>query len=254
MHTMERVVTQMLEYMRESVALLVVPQGDERKQYFVLYYERLLESLDAALRLVGQTRDWAPTNVLLRCALECFIDLYNLTYRDGYAFVVRAMMLENHSALFHFKTQPIYDELLDQHGVAAVEEMGQRSKNKFRTALKVATQYFPIIKNASRNLSVLNRFRIADKEELYQTQYTFLSMITHNDMTLMVVKDELDMMLDTDLLSDEKAYGMILQFMVDALKCKTHVFGPDDELVQACIGCLDILKKKQDRKKRERSA
>ena len=59
MHTMERALTQMLEYMRESAKLLTVRKGDERRAYFVLYYERLLELVDGALRLIGQTRDWA---------------------------------------------------------------------------------------------------------------------------------------------------------------------------------------------------
>lgn len=254
MHTMERVLTQMLEYMRESLPLLQPDQGDLRKAYFALYYARLLELIDAALRLIGQTRDWAPTNVLLRSALECSIDLKNLSEQPGYAYVVRAMMLENRSALFHFKSQPVYGELVAEHGQEAVERMGQRAQNEFRTALKMATQYFPILKNAARNLSVLNRFRIAGQEARYQTEYTFLSMITHNDMAVMAIKEEVDQFVNSDTASDESAYNMCMRFMVDALKYKTAVFGKDDKLVEACLGCLDILKRKQERKARERSA
>lgn len=254
MHTTERVLTQMLEYMRESLPLLQPAEDDLRAQYFALYYARLLELIDSALRLAGQSRDWAPANVLLRSALECSVDLKNLAEQPAYAYVVRAMMLENRSALFHFRTQPAYGELVELYGEKEVEEMGRRAQNQFRTALKVATQHFPIIKNASRNLSVLNRFRIAGQEELYQTQYTFLSMVTHNDMAVMAVKEELDRSLNLERVSDENAYSMCLRFMVDALKYKTAVFGRDDELVQACLGCLDILRKKQERKKKERSA
>ena len=60
------------------------------------------------------------------------------------------MMLENRSAVFHFRTQPAYGELVELCGKKAVEEMGQRAQNEFRTALKVATQHFPLLKNASR--------------------------------------------------------------------------------------------------------
>ena len=136
--------------------------------------------------------------------------------------------------------------------------MGQRAQNEFRTALKVATQHFPLLKNASRNLNVLNRFRIAGQEELYQTQYTFLSMVTHNDMALMTVREELDRDMDEAMdralerARDENAYNMILRFLVDALKYKTQVFGPDDALIEASLACLEVLRRKQERKARPR--
>ncbi len=254
----ERVLTRMLEILRENLPLLRPEGGDARREYFVLYYARLLELLDGALRLAGQTKDSAPVNVLLRSALECSIDLKNLAEQPGYEYVVRAMMLENRSAVFHFRTQPAYGELVELCGKQAAEEMGQRAQNDFRTALKVATRHFPLLKNASRNLNVLNRFRIAGEEELYQTQYAVLSMVTHNDVALMAVREALDRSLDERLdralerVQDENAYNMILRFLVDALKYKTRVFGPDDELIQACIGCLEPLREKQERKKRDR--
>ena len=191
MHTTEKVLTRLVEILREDLPGLRAEPGDARGQYFLLYYARLIELLDGALRLAGQTRDAAPVSVLLRSALECSVDLKNLAEQPAYVHVVRAMMLENRSAVFHFRTQPAYGELVELCGKKAVEEMGQRAQNEFRTALKVATQHFPLLKNASRNLNVLNRFRIAGQEELYQTQYTFLSMVTHNDMALMAVREEL---------------------------------------------------------------
>ena len=148
--------------------------------------------------------------------------------------------------------------LVELCGKKAVEEMGQRAQNEFRTALKVATQHFPLLKNASRNLNVLNRFRIAGQEELYQTQYTFLSMVTHNDMALMAVREELDRDMDEAMdralerARDENAYNMILRFLVDALKYKTQVFGPDDALIEACLACLEVLRRKQERKAKPR--
>ncbi|MGI5884420.1 MAG: DUF5677 domain-containing protein [Candidatus Spyradocola sp.] len=258
MHTTERVLTRMLEAMRESLPLLRPREGDARGQYFLLYYARLLELLDSALRLAGQTQGAAPVNVLLRSALECSVDLKNLAEQPAYVHVVRAMVLENRSAVFHFRTQPAYGELVRLCGQKAVEEMGQRAQNEFRTALKIATKHFPLLKNASRNLNVLNRFRIAGQEELYQTQYTFLSMVTHNDMTLMAMREALgqgaDAAMDEALerIQDENAYNMILRFLVDALKYKTQVFGPDDELIHACLSCLDALRQKQARKAQPR--
>ena len=258
MHTTEKVLTRLVEILREDLPGLRAEPGDARGQYFLLYYARLLELLDGALRLAGQTRDAAPVSVLLRSALECSVDLKNLAEQPAYVHVVRAMMLENRSAVFHFRTQPAYGELVELCGKKAVEEMGQRAQNEFRTALKVATQHFPLLKNASRNLNVLNRFRIAGQEELYQTQYTFLSMVTHNDMALMTVREELDRDMDEAMdramerARDENAYNMILRFLVDALTYKTQVFGPDDALIEASLACLEVLRRKQERKARPR--
>ena len=254
MHTMERALTQMVEYMRESAKLLTVRKGDERRAYFVLYYERLLELVDGALRLIGQTRDWAPTNVLLRSALECSVDLKNLAQAQGYEHIVKAMMMDTRSALFHFKTEPAYSELVELYGREEVLKMGQDAKRDYDYALKIATRHFPFINNSSRNLNVMNRFRIAGQEERYQTEYSLLSMVTHNDMTVMSIKDELDEGLDArtvDLLSDERAWNMCLRFLVDAMKYKTQLFGRDDELVQACMGCLKPLQEKQARREKQ---
>ena len=194
MHTMERALTQMLEYMRESAPLLQrgIRKGDERREFFVLYYGRLLELVDGALRLIGQTRDWAPTNVLLRCALECSVDLKNLAEKEGYVHIVKAMMMDSRSALFHFRSEPTYSELVELYGQEEVNRMTQQAKADYDRALKTATRHFPFLNNSSRNLNVLNRFRIAGQEERYQTEYSLLSMITHNDMTVMSLKDELD--------------------------------------------------------------
>ena len=253
MHTMERALTQMLEYMRESAPLLKsrIRRGDVRREYFLLYYDRLLELVDGALRLIGQTKDWAPTNVLLRSALECSIDLCNLAQKQGYEHIINAMMMDSKSALFHFKSEPTYSELVELYGRDEVIRMGLKAKEDYDRALKTATKHFPFIRNSSRNLNVLSRFRIAGQEERYQTEYSLLSMITHNDMTVMSIKDELDEGLDAqtvDVLSDERAWNMCLRFLVDALTYKTQLFGRDDELVQACMGCLQPLCDKQLRK------
>lgn len=252
MQTIERAVTQMLEYMRENAPLLKSRKGDLRRQYFILYYERLLELIDGAMRLIGQTRDWAPANVLLRSALECSVDLKNLAEKPGYEQLVRAMVLENRSALYHYKSQPAYDELVEIYGQDEVIRRGEEAEKAFRDALKTATQHFPLLHNASRNLNVLNRFRIAGQEERYQTEYTLLSMATHNDMTMMELQGEL---IDSvpedaqmDVWADERAWNMCLRFLVDALKYKTMLMGRDDELVQACIGCLETVRRKQERK------
>lgn len=256
MHTIERAVIQMLEYMRESAPLMKsrIRKGDERREYFLLYYERLLELVDGALRLIGQTHDWAPTNILLRCALECSVDLKNLAEKEGYVHIVKAMMMDSKSALFHFRSEPAYSELVELYGEEAVREMGQKAKEEYDRALKTATKHFPFIRNSSRNLNVLSRFRIAGQEERYQTEYSLLSMITHNDMTVMSIKDELDEGLDAqtvDVLSDERAWNMCLRFLVDALTYKTALFGRDDELVQACMGCIQPLCEKQKRKEKK---
>lgn len=256
MHTMERALTQMLEYMRESAPLLQrgIRKGDERREFFALYYGRLLELVDGALRLIGQTRDWAPTNVLLRCALECSVDLKNLAEKEGYVHIVKAMMMDSRSALFHFRSEPTYSELVELYGQEEVNRMTQQAKADYDRALKTATKHFPFLNNSSRNLNVLNRFRIAGQEERYQTEYSLLSMITHNDMTVMSLKDELDEGLEVqqvDALSDERAWNMCLRFLVDALKYKTKLFGRDDELVQACMGCLQPLCEKQVRKEKK---
>lgn len=251
MLTVERALTQMLEYLRESLPLLQAPASDLRRGYFILFYTRLLELVDAALRLTGQTRDWAPTNVLLRSALECSIDLCNLAQKPGYEHVVRAMMLDNRSALFHFKSQPAYDELVSTYGVQRVQQMGEQAERDFKQALRDATEFFPILNNSARNLSVLNRFRIAGQEERYQTEYTLLSMVTHNDMTVLTLQDELRVQCDMDAYADERAWQLCLRFLVDALSYKTQLFGPDDELIQACLGCLEAVRKKQERKQKE---
>ncbi|MGN1250249.1 MAG: hypothetical protein ACI4XW_09215, partial [Candidatus Spyradocola sp.] len=99
--------------------------------------------------------------------------------------------------------------------------------------------------------SVLNRFRIAGQEERYQTEYTLLSMVTHNDMTVLTLQDELRVQCDMDAYADERAWQLCLRFLVDALKYKTQLFGPDDELIQACLGCLEAVRKKQERKQKE---
>lgn len=251
MLTMERALTQMLEYLRESLPLLRAPEDDLRRGYFILFYTRLLELIDAALRLTGQTRDWAPTNVLLRSALECSVDLCNLAQQPGYEHVVRAMMLENRSALFHFKSQPAYGELVDIHGLQRVQQMGAQAEREFKQALREATGYFPILNNSSRNLSVLNRFRIAGQEERYQTEYTLLSMVTHNDMTVLTLQDALRTQGSMDTYADERAWERCLRFLVDAIHYKTLLFGPDDELVQACLGCLEVVRQKQERKQKK---
>ena len=251
MLTMERALTQMLEYLRESLPLLRTPEDDLRRGYFILFYTRLLELIDAALRLTGQTRDWAPTNVLLRSALECSVDLCNLAQQPGYEHVVRAMMLENRSALFHFKSQPAYGELVDIHGLQRVQQMGAQAEREFKQALREATGYFPILNNSSRNLSVLNRFRIAGQEERYQTEYTLLSMVTHNDMTVLTLQDALRTQGSMDAYADERAWERCLRFLVDAIHYKTLLFGPDDELVQACLGCLEVVRQKQERKQKK---
>ena len=255
MHTMERALTQMLEYMRESAPLLKsrIRKGEVRREYFLLYYERLLELVDGALRLIGQTKDWAPTNVLLRSALECSVDLCNLAQREGYEHIITAMMMDSKSALFHFKSEPTYSELVELYGRDEVVKMGLRAKEDYDRALKTATEHFPFIRNSSRNLNVLNRFRIAGQEERYQTEYSLLSMVTHNDMTVMSLKDELDDALDeraVDVLSDERAWNMCLRFLVDALAYKTQLFGRDDALIQACMGCLEPVCDKQKRKEK----
>ena len=194
MHTMERALTQMVEYMRESAPLLKkrIRKGDERREFFVLYYNRMLELVDGALRLIGQTKDWAPTNVLLRSALECSVDLKNLAEQEGYVHIIKAMMMDSKSALFHFKSEPTYSELVEMYGKEEVLNMAQQAQTDYDRALKTATRHYPFLKNASRNLNVLNRFRIAGQEDRYQTEYSLLSMITHNDMTVMSLKDELD--------------------------------------------------------------
>ena len=120
MHTTEKVLTRLVEILREDLPGLRAEPGDARGQYFLLYYARLLELLDGALRLAGQTRDAAPVSVLLRSALECSVDLKNLAEQPAYVHVVRAMMLENRSAVFHFRTQPAYGELVELCGKKAV--------------------------------------------------------------------------------------------------------------------------------------
>ena len=106
MHTTERVVTSMIELLHENLPLLQSAPEDRKRAYFILYYARLIELLDGAVRLAGQMDRWAPTSVLLRSALECTVDLKNLACAPGYEHVVRAMMLENRSAVYRFHTQP----------------------------------------------------------------------------------------------------------------------------------------------------
>ena len=74
----------------------------------------------------------------------------------------------------------------------------------------------------------------------------------------MAVREELDRDMDEAMDSamerarDENAYNMILRFLVDALKYKTQVFGPDDALIEASLACLEVLRRKQERKARPR--
>ena len=235
MHTTERVVTSMIELLHENLPLLQSAPEDRKRAYFILYYARLIELLDGAVRLAGQMDRWAPTSVLLRSALECTVDLKNLACAPGYEHVVRAMMLENRSAVYRFHTQPAYDELVRQYGAERVEQMGQRAQNEFRTALKVATLSFP--------------FRIAGMERMYQEEYTFLSMVTHNDMSVLAFGDVVDRLPGIDGLWDEYAYSLCIRFIVEAVRYKTLLFGRDDELVQALLSALQILKARQDRKR-----
>ena len=253
MHTTERVVTSMIELLHENLPLLQSGPEDRKRAYFILYYARLIELLDGAVRLAGQMDRWAPTSVLLRSALECTVDLKNLACAPGYEHVVRAMMLENRSAVYRFHTQPAYDELVRQYGAERVEQMGQRAQNEFRTALKVATRSFPFLNNASRNLSVLNRFRIAGMERMYQEEYTFLSMVTHNDMSVLAFGDVVDRLPGIDGLWDEYAYSLCIRFIVEAVRYKTLLFGRDDELVQAAFDRYMALREETGRDKKNRT-
>ena len=84
---------------------------------------------------------------------------------------------------------------------------------------------------------------------MYQEEYTFLSMVTHNDMSVLAFGDVVDRLPGIDGLWDEYAYSLCIRFIVEAVRYKTLLFGRDDELVQALLSALQILKARQDRKR-----
>ena len=240
--TMYDAIGQMVAKVHVKSTMLVPRNTAER--VFVLYLDRLLTLIESALELVNGDDATAAT-VLMRSALECYVDLYNLS-RDGekYLLVLRAMLLENRSAIFHFKTQPHYGYFVEELGESGALKRGKEIAAQLKTALKDATDVYPVIRYSPRNLTILNRFRIADMEERYHTEYTWLSMETHNALESLLVEEGLRRSGEMfDEAQEEISASAVLHlatgFMVDTLKCIAAVFGPDDDLTRGFLHALE---------------
>lgn len=217
---------------------------DRAQKVFLLYLDRLLDLIDGAMTLVPRD-DATPSIVLMRSALECYVDLFNLA-RDGdpYLLILQAMLLENRSAIFHYKTEPYYGHFVAELGEAGALKRGKEIAARFKACLKEATAHYPLLRYSGRNLTVLNRFRIADMEERYHTDYTWLSMQTHNALEPIINEERLrvfggDMLEDAqDGITISTVLHFAMGFMVDALKCIDTMFGPDDDFTREFLALL----------------
>jgi hypothetical protein len=240
LHYTENTILRLARLMRARI-----PEASEeksvRKGYFLLYYERLLSLCEGAIWLSRESEDSAPPAVLLRSALECSIDLYNLASFPEYHFVIRAMELYDRDALFRYKAQPLYERLEKELGEEGLRRLERESSSMLREALERAGQVFPIL-DAPHKLNVINRFRIAGKEELYQTEYTMLSATAHNALADMAIEKIMSLQLPFDRLLDERLCSTCLRLLVDALRYSATLFGPDEELLLGAIGMLKELK------------
>ncbi|MDR3085964.1 MAG: DUF5677 domain-containing protein [Christensenellaceae bacterium] len=240
MHHTENTILRLVRLMRARIPA-ASEQKSVRKGYFLLYYERLLSLCEGAVWLSRESQDSAPPAVLLRSALECSIDLYNLASFSEYHFVIRAMELYDRDALFRYRAQPLYGRLEKELGEEGLRRLESESSMMLREALQKAERYFPLL-DAPHKLNVINRFRIAGKEELYQTEYTMLSATAHNALADMAIEKVLSLRLPFDRLLDERLCSTCLRLLVDALRCSAALLGPDEELLSGAIGLLKELK------------
>ncbi|MDR2514325.1 MAG: DUF5677 domain-containing protein [Christensenellaceae bacterium] len=240
MHHSENTILRLIRLMRRR-SQAANEQKSVQKGYFLLYYERLLALCEGAVSLSRQSETSAPPAVLLRSALECSIDLYNLASFPEYHYVVRAVELHDRDALFRYKAKPLYARLEKELGEEGLRTLEEESARKSREALEQAGRYFPSL-DAPHKLNVINRFRIAGKEELYQTDYTLLSATAHNALGDLAIEKALSLHLPLDRLLDERLCSTCLGLLVDAIRCSAALFGPDEQLLTNAIGMLKELK------------
>lgn len=243
MHPAENALEKMLQLM--EAALPALPEkAPAQKSYFVLYYSHLLRLLEGTVLLARNTTDAAAPRILLRSATECIVDLKNLAEQKHYYLVLQAMDLDERVCVFRYKSAPAYRALVDRIGQSRADETEKRLRAALKSKLKKATEHFPLLQNSAGKLTVLNRFRIADEEELYQTRYTALSMSTHNNASLLELDRSLDLELPMDALEDESVCAAAMRYAVDAIRYESLLFGVDEALVRGCIDALLPLKER----------
>lgn len=224
-------------------AQMLVARGTTQR-VFVLYLERLLGLIDGALALLyGQ--EPTPSAILTRSALECYVDIVNLS-RDGddYLLVLKAMLLENRSSIFHFKTAELYDHFVEDLGEGGAIKMGKRIAEQFKGTLKKASDRYPILRYQARNLTVLNRFRIADMENRYHAAYTWLSMLAHNALEPLLIDDGMRRAgegadVAQDGVEQAAVLHIIMEMLVDTLKCIETLFGKDEAFTRQFLALLE---------------
>lgn len=243
MHLAERTILRIIKLMRECMPCIDDRNPPPQKEFFALYYRRMIELCESAILLSRQTDYLSSASILMRSALECAVDLENLARFDQYYLVLEAIELANRYEMFKYKADPVYPALLNEMGRIRADEAEASLKQALKHTLQRATKAFPILENAVHKLNVLNRFRIAGKEEVYQTQYATLSMATHNALSMLTLRQELDLdgLPQMEHLFDAEICNVAMEHLVNAIKWESLLFGTDETLVRGVIQQLRSL-------------
>jgi hypothetical protein len=204
----------------------------------------MLNLIEGALDLLYGEDNTAST-ILMRSALECYVEIVNLS-RDGddYLLVLRAVLLEGRSAIFHFKTKGLYDHFVNELGASGAAKMGKEIADQFKDALKNASDRYPILRYNTRNLTILNRFRIADMEDRYHSEYTWLSMQAHNALEPLLIDEGMRRAgAAMDEAQDGVGQATVIHFamglLVDTVKWVNNMFGADDAFTGQFLSLLE---------------
>lgn len=240
MHLSERTVFSLIRLM-ETHLPEPPSQADPRRLYFLLFLRRQLELCSAAVQLSRQTDDIAPPSILLRSALECSVDLQNLCQHEHYHLVLRAIELDNRLDLFRYKAEPAYSQLTQELGAGQMRAIEKKLKAQLQEALKAASQHFPLLGYQQSRLNIINRFRIAGREEEYQNRYTLYSTAAHNALSMMAIEQELGAHLDLEDFIRTQTTSTVLEFLVQALQHQSKLFYVDEELIREAMDLLSAL-------------
>mgnify|MGYP004637471607 CR=1 FL=1 len=129
MHTTERVVTSMVELLRENLPLLQCSPEDKKRGYFILYYTRLTELLDGAVRVcLCVSRVKLRTEGLETLPEGPFLLVSN--HRSNYDPIVTWSALKSHRVAFVSKQAnfriPIFGRLIRKCGCMAIDRENPR--------------------------------------------------------------------------------------------------------------------------------
>lgn len=234
---------EMIALSREKAEML--PRRSRQKLVFLLYYERMLDLVANALELLGDASA-SSSAILIRSALECSVDMINLSQSEHYLLVLRAIVLENRYDIFRYKTPPLYELLIAEQGGAQTSKMGKDLLSEFQQCLKEATKHYPDLRNNPRNLSVISRFRIANKKSQYYTLYTWLSMQSHNDLEPLLLsggiqEEDIAMARAQSAALGAAIIHLSLELMVDSVHAVHRLFGPDDGFIGSVVSILETV-------------